>query len=186
VAKLFGPDRIRPGYPDQEWAVWITGMDDVLPQPDLTTALILAAEHNATAVAVNDGHPHTPVTHAVVLHHGYAWQRPRTTPNWKPSVRPELWHRVDCALCDRYVPGEDDDVAYFPTPDLALRGALDSDWTQLPDGRLLCDTGDPDHQQARADAKAAAQPREEIPGQATLDDTETPETASTADDGSVR
>ena len=71
--RLFGPDRIRPGYDDQEWAVWITGMDDITQQPNLEAALAAAAEHNAIAADLHDGNPLSPVTYAVVLHDGYAW-----------------------------------------------------------------------------------------------------------------
>ena len=71
--KLFGPDRVRPGYDDQEWAVWISGMDDVIVQPNVEAALAFANDHNASACADYDGSPYTPVTWAVVLHQGYAW-----------------------------------------------------------------------------------------------------------------
>lgn len=73
MTKLFGPNRIRPGYEDQEWAVWITGMDDVTQQPTVEAALAYAADHNAVAASLYDGSPLNPVTYAVVLHHGYAW-----------------------------------------------------------------------------------------------------------------
>ncbi len=73
MIKLFGPDRTRPGWPDQEWAVWISGMDDITQQPNVEAALAYAADHNASACADYDGNPYTPVTYAVVLHHGYAW-----------------------------------------------------------------------------------------------------------------
>ena len=68
-------DRLRPGWDDDPWAVWVSGTDDVLPQPDLPTALVVAAEHNAMHCDLYDGDPNTPVCHAVVLHHGYAWTR---------------------------------------------------------------------------------------------------------------
>lgn len=73
MIKLFGPDRQRVGYDDQEWAVWISGMDDITQQPNVEAALAYAADHNASACADYDGNPYTPVTWAVVLHHGYAW-----------------------------------------------------------------------------------------------------------------
>jgi hypothetical protein len=72
---LFGPDRTLIGDESVEWSVWITGMDDVLPQPDKETALSVAAEFNATSVQVYDGSEFSPVTHAVVVHNGYAWKR---------------------------------------------------------------------------------------------------------------
>lgn len=73
--QLWGPDAVLLGYESDEWSVWISGMDEILPQPDLDTALRVAAELNATAHAVYDGHPYTPVTHALVLYRGRAWQR---------------------------------------------------------------------------------------------------------------
>lgn len=73
-----GNTRWRPGSAADEWAVWIAGMDDVLPMPDLTTALMEAAERNAVACDIYTGHEFEPVMHAVVLHHGYAWRRDET------------------------------------------------------------------------------------------------------------
>ena len=73
MIKLFGEDRIRPGYEDDEWAVWVIGPDDIHVQPTVEAALAVAADHNAIAAADYDGHPYAPVVHAVVLHHGYAW-----------------------------------------------------------------------------------------------------------------
>ena len=48
-------------------------MDDITQQPNVEAALAYAADHNASACADYDGNPYTPVTYAVVLHHGYAW-----------------------------------------------------------------------------------------------------------------
>lgn len=73
--RLFGPDRQMVGIPEIEWAVWVLGPDDVLKQPDLITALEVAAEHNACFVELLDGSPYSPTCYAVVLHHGYAWNR---------------------------------------------------------------------------------------------------------------
>lgn len=73
--QLWGPDAVLLGYEDTEWSVWISGMDELLDQPDLKTALAVAAEQNAAAFAGYDGHPYTPVTHALVLHRGRAWKR---------------------------------------------------------------------------------------------------------------
>jgi hypothetical protein len=73
VIKLFGPDRVRIGDPDTNWAVWISGMDDIHDQPNAEAALAFAADHNAVACADYDGNPYSPVTYAVVLHQGYAW-----------------------------------------------------------------------------------------------------------------
>lgn len=73
--QLWGPDAILIGYEDTEWSVWISGMDELLDQPDLDTALRVAAEMNAVGFAGYDGNPLTPVTYALVLHHGRAWKR---------------------------------------------------------------------------------------------------------------
>jgi hypothetical protein len=73
--RLFGPEPQMVGIPEIEWAVWVLGPDDVLKQPDLITALEVAAEHNACFVELLDGSPHSPTCYAVVLHNGYAWNR---------------------------------------------------------------------------------------------------------------
>lgn len=75
MIKLFGPDRTRIGDADTEWAVWVSGPDDIHVQPDLEHALITAAEFNSTACETYDGNQFTPVIYAVVLHWGYAWAR---------------------------------------------------------------------------------------------------------------
>lgn len=83
---LFGPGRQRVGYEEQEWAVWILGMDDIHEQASLEEALEFAAEHNAMFADIRMRHEvgrHT--LHAVVLHHGYAWS---------PAVEHQLG--IDC------------------------------------------------------------------------------------------
>ncbi|MFM9635896.1 hypothetical protein [Streptomyces turgidiscabies] len=75
MIKLFGSDRTRIGDSDTEWAVWVSGPDDIHNQPDLEHALITAAEFNATARETYDGSQFSPVIYAVVLHWGYAWAR---------------------------------------------------------------------------------------------------------------
>jgi hypothetical protein len=75
VIKLFGPDRTRIGDEAQEWAVWVSGPDDIHTQHTLEAALITAAEFNATACETYDGNQFSPVIYAVVLHWGYAWAR---------------------------------------------------------------------------------------------------------------
>lgn len=72
---LFGPDRIRPGYEDQEWAVWVSGMDEIHDADTLTAALVHAAEFNAGVASdrVVSTSEYDPVVYAVVLRHGYAW-----------------------------------------------------------------------------------------------------------------
>lgn len=86
---LFAEDRTRVGHADQEWAVWIPGMDDVRPQEDLTAALQFAAEHNASFAEMRlvESSEYAPVLHAVVLHHGYAWTQDT-----------EHAHGLDCGM----------------------------------------------------------------------------------------
>lgn len=74
---LFGADRQHVGYPDQEWAVWILGMDDVHQKDTLGEALEFAAEHNAifAELRLRDSSEFAPVMYAVVLHWGYAWNQ---------------------------------------------------------------------------------------------------------------
>lgn len=74
--KFFGPDRVQLGWPDTEWAVLLTGMEEIHDQPSAEMALMFAADHNAGAAESRTNHPgdpNMPVTHAVVLRHGYAW-----------------------------------------------------------------------------------------------------------------
>lgn len=72
--QLFGPDRTRLGYEDQEWSVWVSGMDDIHNADTLAAALELANEFNATAaqLRLQFGDP-AYLLGAVVLRHGYAW-----------------------------------------------------------------------------------------------------------------
>lgn len=88
--RLFGEDRARVGWADDEWSVWILGMDDVHPQPSLDEALQFAAEHNAAfaELRLRDGDHAIPL-YAVVLHHGYAWTQPT-----------EHAHGVTCGVRD--------------------------------------------------------------------------------------
>lgn len=75
MTSLFGPDRTRLGYEDQEWSVWVSGMDDIHDKDDLEEALELANELNATFAQLrfNSTSEFDPVMYAVVLRHGYAW-----------------------------------------------------------------------------------------------------------------
>jgi len=72
--RLFGQERTRVGYADNEWSVWILGMDDIHPQSSLNDAMQFAAEHNAAfaELRLRDGDHAIPLC-AVVLHYGYAW-----------------------------------------------------------------------------------------------------------------
>ncbi|WP_329020516.1 GntR family transcriptional regulator [Streptomyces sp. NBC_01601] len=70
---LFGSDRIRPGHPDQPWAVWLVPGDEILEQSNRDAALVTAGSYNAAFAdqALRSGGRGP---HAVVLHHGYAWR----------------------------------------------------------------------------------------------------------------
>ncbi|WP_432156122.1 GntR family transcriptional regulator [Streptomyces sp. bgisy153] len=68
---LFGPDRIRPGDPDQPWAVLLTDCEEVLERPHRSAALATAAAYNAGYLAQQQAGG--PAHYAVVLHHGWAW-----------------------------------------------------------------------------------------------------------------
>ncbi|MFE9777791.1 hypothetical protein ACFYPA_06490 [Streptomyces sp. NPDC005775] len=72
---LFGKDRTRLGYENQEWSVWASGMDDIHDRETLGGALNLANELNATFAQMrfNSTSDLDPVMYALVLHHGYAW-----------------------------------------------------------------------------------------------------------------
>lgn len=74
--QLFGPDRTRLGYEDQEWSVWVSGMDDIHNADTLAAALELANEFNATAAQLrlnNRVDDPSYLLGAVVLRHGFAW-----------------------------------------------------------------------------------------------------------------
>lgn len=74
---LFGPNRTRLGYEEQEWSVWTSGTDDIHDKPTLAEALEFAATLNASFAELRrqSSSEYDPVMHAVVLHHGYAWAR---------------------------------------------------------------------------------------------------------------
>lgn len=74
--QLFGPDRTRLGYEDQEWSVWVSGMDDIHNADSLGAALELANEFNATAAQLRFNSSTDDPSYllgAVVLRHGFAW-----------------------------------------------------------------------------------------------------------------
>ncbi|MEU1663640.1 hypothetical protein ABZ547_08490 [Streptomyces sparsogenes] len=89
--KLFGPDRQRVGYADQEWSVWVSGMDDIHNKDSLADALEQANELNAVFadLRTRDDSEFSPILYAVVLHYGYAW-----------TQATEHAHRVDCGHPD--------------------------------------------------------------------------------------
>ncbi|MHC3427235.1 hypothetical protein [Streptomyces sp. DT18] len=72
---LFGEQRQLLGYESQEWAVWVSGTDDIHDRNTLGAALHLAAELNAgfAQMRFNSNSEYDPVMYAVVLHYGYAW-----------------------------------------------------------------------------------------------------------------
>lgn len=76
---LFGPDRQRLGCEDQEWSVWVSGMDEIHDTDSLAAALELANELNGTFTqlrhnATSSDDPSYSLG-AVVLRHGYAWTK---------------------------------------------------------------------------------------------------------------
>lgn len=87
MTKLYGSDRDRLGYEDQEWAVWVSGTDDIHAKNSLADALEFANELNGTfaQLRANSSSTYEPVMHAVVLHHGYAW-----------AASTEHAHGIDC------------------------------------------------------------------------------------------
>jgi hypothetical protein len=88
---LFGLNRRRVGYVDDEWAVWVLGLDDIHAKDNLADALEMANELNATfaELRMRDSSEFTPVLYAVVLHRGYAWTRAT-----------EHAHKLDCGHPD--------------------------------------------------------------------------------------
>ncbi|WP_327359678.1 GntR family transcriptional regulator [Streptomyces sp. NBC_01304] len=93
---LFGPARIRPGHPDQPWALWIAPGGDVIEQSTRDAALAAAGARNAVFAehALAGGGP---VQHAVVLHHGYAW---RSEENRTYAQVPAFGLKVHAALAE--------------------------------------------------------------------------------------
>ncbi|MFD8826916.1 hypothetical protein ACFV1C_31750 [Streptomyces sp. NPDC059605] len=90
---LFGKNRTRLGHPDQEWSVWVSGVDDIHDRDTLGSALNTANELNAAFAQMrcNSTSQYDPILYAVVLHHGYAW-----------TQATEHAHGIDCGVpaCD--------------------------------------------------------------------------------------
>ncbi|MET8704193.1 hypothetical protein ABZW10_35885 [Kitasatospora sp. NPDC004723] len=146
------PDqRLRPGSPDKAWELWLTDPNSLLPMPDLATALMAAAEHNAVSADLDDGSPFQPVSHALVLHHGYAWRREGAARPGAGIAVPSLCWTARCSVCGDLV--EDEFIPHHVTPEAAADDAVGSrEWDELPDGRLVCDRADDAHDTARAQA----------------------------------
>ncbi|MFJ9846987.1 hypothetical protein ACIRYZ_42465 [Kitasatospora sp. NPDC101155] len=152
-------DRLRPGTPDRPWELWLTGPDTLLEMPDLATALMAAAEHNAAAADLEDGSPLQPVTHALVLHHGYAWRREGAARSGAGIAVPSLCWTARCSVCGDLV--EDEYIPHHATPESAADDAVGSrEWDELPDGRLVCDRVDDAHDEARAQARPEDAPEQ--------------------------
>ncbi|MFD5433755.1 hypothetical protein ACFWJ4_16590 [Kitasatospora sp. NPDC127067] len=143
-------DRLRPGSPDRPWELWLTGPDSLLPMPDLATALMAAAEHNAAAADLDDGSPLQPASHALVLHHGYAWRREGAARPGAGIAVPSLCWTAKCSVCGDLV--EDEYIPHHASADDAAADAVSREWHELPDGRLVCDLDDDAHDEARAQA----------------------------------
>lgn len=88
---LFGADRVRPGDPDQPWAVWITSSGDVLDRPSRDEALVTAAQHNAHFASAHFTGD-LAAGHAVVLRNGYAWHPGDDMPTPRITVDPRQAH----------------------------------------------------------------------------------------------
>ncbi|RKE02923.1 hypothetical protein [Streptomyces sp. TLI_171] len=144
--------RLRPGTPTREWELWLTGPNTLLEMPDIATALMAAAEHNALTADLDDGHPLQPVSYAVVLNHGYAWRREGAARSGAGIAVPTLCWTAKCSICGDTV--EDEFIPHHDSPEAAADDAVDCrGWGELPTGRLLCDRADPEHDEARADAR---------------------------------
>ena len=145
------PDqRLRPGTPTADWELWLTGPNALVPMPDLATALMTAAEHNAESTDIDDGSPLQPVSYAIVLQHGWAWRREGAA---RPGARvavPSLCWTACCSVCGDLV--EDGYIPHHTSPEDAAADAAGREWTELPDGRLVCESDDDAHDDARAQA----------------------------------
>jgi len=143
--------RLRPGTPNRPWELWLSGPDTLLEMPDLATALMAAAEHNALAADLDDGSPLQPVSHALVLHHGYAWRREGAARSGVGLAVPSLCWTARCSVCGDLV--EDEFIPHHDTPEAAADDAVGSrEWGELPDGQLVCERTDDAHNAARARA----------------------------------
>ncbi|MFD5084333.1 hypothetical protein ACFWOG_17050 [Kitasatospora sp. NPDC058406] len=153
---LFATDpdqRLRPGTPTTDWELWLTGPNTLLTMPDLATALMAAAEHNALAADIDDGSPLQPVSYAVVLFRGYAWRREGAARSDAGVAVPSLCWTATCGICGDTP--EDEFIPHHTSPEAAADDAAGSrEWGQLPDGRLVCDRDDDAHDEARAQAAA--------------------------------
>ncbi|MFE2352374.1 hypothetical protein [Kitasatospora cineracea] len=159
---LFAEQPLVVGDESQEWALWLTAMDEIIPMPSLGEALIEAAEHNAVATDMDDGSPFNAVVHAVVLHHGKAWRRPRAARTG--SVRPHILHSAWCAICQEPL---DEEYGYYESPEDVLAVARDREWKTLPTGELVCPQADPAHLAAEQTLTTRTAPA--AGGQAALD-----------------
>ncbi|MFJ2781534.1 hypothetical protein [Kitasatospora sp. NPDC087315] len=149
-------DRLRPGTPDRPWELWLTDPNVLVPKPDLATALMAAAEHNAIAA---DCAALQPVNHAVVLHHGYVWTRTAAARSTAGIAVPSLCWTAKCSVCGDLV--EDEYIPHHASPEDAANDAVGREWHELPDGRLVCDSADDAHD----DARAQALPQDDTPEQ---------------------
>ncbi|MFF8775069.1 hypothetical protein [Kitasatospora sp. NPDC015120] len=133
-------DRLHPGTPDQAWELWLTGLDTLLPMPDL-----------------DDGSPLQPVTHALVLHHRYGWRPEGAACSEAGIAAPSLCWTAKCSVCGDVV--EDEFIPHSDSPEAAADDAVGShEWEELPDGRLVCDRTDDAHDEARAQARTGNAP----------------------------
>ncbi|MFJ2191566.1 hypothetical protein ACIOJE_27155 [Kitasatospora sp. NPDC087861] len=151
-------ERLRPGTPDQPWELWLTGPNALLPMPDLATALMAAAEHNALSTDLDDGSPLQPVSYAVVLQNGYAWRREGAARSGASIAVPSLCWTAKCSVCGDLV--EDEYIPHHASAEDAAADAVAREWHELPDGRLVCDRSDDVHDDARTQARAEDTPEQ--------------------------
>ncbi|MFD7734299.1 hypothetical protein ACFV6F_28470 [Kitasatospora phosalacinea] len=147
------PDqRLRPGTASRAWELWLTGPNTLLEMSDLATALMAAAEHNALTADLDDGSPINPVSYALVLHHGYAWRSEGAARSGAGIAVPSLCWTARCSICGDLV--EDEFIPHHDSAEAAAEDAVGSrGWGELPDGRLVCERDDPEHEEARTRAR---------------------------------
>lgn len=78
---------------------------------------------------------------------------------------------VACDVCN-YAYDEDEYTAHFTGLDEARKALTGTGWTITADRKVFCASDDPDHQ-AALDALMPPEPVMQVPGQLTLDGTET-------------
>ena len=81
--------------------------------------------------------------------HGYAWRREGTARSGARVAVPSLCWTACCSVCGDLV--EDEYIPHDTSPEGAAADAAGREWTELPDGRLVCERGDDARAQAASD-----------------------------------